>query len=87
MVIVESEAVLIHGWSDYIVITAGGLICCWVHAEGRGLRSRVGLSHAEAQRAQRGRRGIFGELNLRHLSFLYYYLTLEAYFVLYAQVS
>ena len=42
MVIVESEAVLIHGWSDYIVITAGGLICCWVHAEGRGLRSRLG---------------------------------------------
>ena len=29
MVIVESEAVLIHGWSDYIVITAGGLICCY----------------------------------------------------------
>lgn len=42
------------------------------------------LSHAEAQS---GRGDYFGELNLRHLSFLYYYLTLEAYFVLYAQVS
>lgn len=59
MVIIESEAVLIHEWSGYIVITAGRMICCRVHAEGRGLRSRVGLSHAEAQRAQRGRRGIF----------------------------
>lgn len=29
------------------------MICCRVHAEGRGLRSMVGLSHAEAQRAQR----------------------------------
>ena len=53
MVIVESEAVLIHGWSDYIGITAARLICCRVHAAGRGLRSRVGLSHAEAQREQR----------------------------------
>ena len=53
MVIVESEAVLIHEWSGYIVITAGRMICCRVHAEGRGLRSRLGLSHAKAQRAQR----------------------------------
>lgn len=84
MVIIESEAVLIHGWSDYIVITAGGLICCRIHTEARGLRGRLVLSHAEA----RSRRGdYFGELNLRYLSFLYYYLTLEAYFVLYAQVS
>ena len=36
MAIVESEAVLIHGWSDYIVITAGRLICCRIHAEANG---------------------------------------------------
>lgn len=59
MVIVESEAVLIHEWSDYIVITAGRLICCRVYAEGCVLQSRLSGFHAKAQRAQRGRRGIF----------------------------